>query len=703
MAEVPPSPGKPPAEASSSKRHGSNPRSCEYFDKLDDFVAYKNGVGGQRRGKALKPEDCASTFEKNKHKQTQAIADRDANDVLRGQLWHSFETTLELECEEHKIAAKEALSWYYGGQNQTGFTFQREFQHRDEMMGKQQTGSIDREDPLLAEDKLGWPSSMPIEAYICSEFVKKGRLRGGKTAGKPGSSGHVSAKNAIPGYHVLMGRKPTPLERSSDEFIAYSHDLERWEKRFQDEFGKSHDEMIKTFTAPKKGAGVEQVLAQMKTFIENHPHPSDHAPIYEYTPFPWDQMSKLKATTDAFYKWVWNNNARDGPKKRNANVRNTLARQKKEADGERSSRQREPPRCTTKRKVSEDLEGIKLTSKQPGLARLKVSLTPGEHAQHEEYSSLTSIVEVLFAVAKGEYRASMEVLYTVVNHLQNSPALVFSNTHVDIEQGFIKYDTPNGARFRNMDNDDVSFLAEEIRADAAQAETQGTKSASKYDLVGSTPNSDEKLYLGYSVNGHEHRVAPYAAVFNAIHCFVDLKIDLLHKFYPEIYNDIRAMLLSWHEDYMSQNGGAQAAAERSRIPTDRVFGGDSFAVLAACPPLVSSVGASDRKSTYRVRRRRWAEMETNGGTLPETGFPLVVECKMYGLRGWMLWTAGSMWMRDEEESAREWKKMHVDSAGTLRPPWWMEGDELPEEAHDYASIVDGEMMPDQLPLLPSLF
>lgn len=699
MAEVPPSPAKPPSEAGSSKRHGSNPRSCEYFQDLDEFVAYKNGVGGRRRGKALKPEESVALFEKNKQKQTQVLADRDANDVLREQLWDTFKATLELECKENKIDPKEALSWYYGGQNQMGFTYQREFQHRNEMMGKQQTGSIDGDDHLLAEDKLGWPSSMPIEAYICSDFVKKGRLRGGKTAGKPGSSGHVSAKNAIPGYHVLMGRKPTHAERSSEDFVAYSTDVDKWEKRFQDEFGKSHDEMIKACIAPKKGADTEQVLAQMKTFIEKNPHPSDHAPVYEYTPFPWDQMSKLKATTDSFYKWVWNNNAREGPTKANANARNTLARQKKEADGERSSRQREPPRSTTKRKVSEDLDGIKLTSKQPGLARLKVSLTPGEHAQLEEYSSLTSIVEVLFAVAKGEYRASMEVLYTVVNHLQNSPALVFSNTHVDIERGFVKYDTPNGTRFRNMDNDDVSFLAEEIRADAAH----GTKSASKYEHVGSGPNADEKLYLVYSVNGHEHRVAPYAAVFNAIHCFVDLKIDLLHKFYPEIYDDIRAMLLSWHEDYMSQNGGVHAATERSGIPTDRVFGGESFAVLAACPPLVSSVGASDRKSTYRVRRRRWNEMEANGGTLPETGFPLVVECKMYGLRGWMLWTAGSMWMRDEEDSAGQWQKMQVDSAGTLRPPWWMEGDELPEEAHDYASIVDGEMMPDQLPLLPSLF
>jgi hypothetical protein len=699
MEDAPPSPAKPPAEGDLGKRHGSNPRSCVYFDNLEEFVAYKNGVGGRRRGRALKPEEAAATFEKNKQKQTQALADREANDQLRKQLWDTFEAALQRECAEHRINPKEALAWYYGGQNQTGFTYQREFQHRDEMAGKQLTGTIERDDPLLEEDKLGWPDDMPIEAYICSEFVKKGRLRGGKHAGKPGSSGHVSAKNAVPGYHVLMGRKPTTEERASDEFCAFSSELEKWEKRFHDQFGKSHEEMIKECIAPKKNAEkTGMAIAQMQAFLEEYPHPAERAPVYEYTPFPWEQVRKLTATTDAFYRWVWNNNAREGPTKANANMRNTLARQKKEADGERSSRQREPPRATSKRKVSEDLDGIKLTSKQPGLARLKVSLTPGEHAQREEYSMLTGIVEVLFAVAKGEYRASMDVLYTLVNHLQNSPALVFSNTHVDIERGFIKYDTPNGTRFRNMDADDVSFVSEEIRADAAHVK----ESAARFERVGTSPDADEKVFRVYSAKGREHRVAPYAAVFNAIHCFVDLKIDLLHKFYPELYNDIRALLQAWHEDYMSQNGGMHAAAERSKIPTDRVFGGESFCVLAACPPTITGSGANDRKSTYRVRRRRWHEMDSNGGPLPETGFPLVVECKLYGLRGWMLWTAGAMWMRAEEDGTGQWQKMQTDSNGTLRPPWWMDGDDQPEEAHDYASIVDGEMMPDQLPMLPPL-
>jgi hypothetical protein len=188
-------------------------------------------------------------------------------------------------------------------------------------------------------------------------------------------------------------------------------------------------------------------------------------------------------------------------------------------------------------------------------------------------------------------------------------------------------------------------------------------------------------------------MAPYAARMDMQKNLLQIDFVTLFRYYAGQYEIVKELLEDWREAFDSLNGGfsIQNVQEfRQHLFDDPVFGEGQNWLRAELLPRV--VGKFPRKRPLvRVRRR------THQGDvgLPESACPLVAEMD-FGC-GWMAWIRDAFYAQGKDSV---WQRLPMYD-GEFRLLGWQPGDELPEEAHDYVTIV--HELPKAPDLLPPMF
>lgn len=368
---------------------------------------------------------------------------------------------------------------------------------------------------------------------------------------------------------------------------------------------------------------------------------------------------------------------------------NTLRRAYLQSEGLRHTRAPEKSRPEKRVRSTADMPYKRLAERIIIMPDSMISEEDNLH--NDQYKALAHFWHMLGIMASdAKYGASMDCLYHLIDELQRSEALV-----VDCD---FRYEAPNGRRFRTV-NETVSFMRDELKQlsgvidDASHGKSQFISASNQYVRV-------------YTVGCTEITTLPYAAVLHSNTGCIDLSIAVLHKYHPAYYELFTAVLQNWHGALMSQNGGLspEAARRRTSIDDDATYGPGRRVVLVEPPPHnpAHPRGHWPHETRWRVRRLRVGESDAEGGTLPDTGFPLCMELDIG--YGWMLWTQQRFYMQKQQTPGAPWFLMPIDDQGCLRTVDWLEGDDLAPEMHDYAYLdMEEGMLSELVDLLPRMF
>lgn len=613
------------------------------FFQSDEYLAWARGGGA--RGFA--PVDAARLKERGLKKSFQ-VAQRDesatALKMVAVQLQLRFEKELIRLCTQHGLDVAQSRQYFIAprGPCSQFYSFHREFKHRFEITTKTcgARRSIALDDPEL--QKLNFGFDVSIQEFICSEKVRFAR-----PSTKPGSCGYTTEKNNT---------------------IVYGRDVMRVCER----------------TAYKEQCDAAAAAGT----------PPPPPPVFPWIPVPAEKMAALAGCVEPFYQWCEHTTVY---LKSAQNNKNSLRREIKQADGVCPARLPERDRGKRSRKLASPLAAPPPPALAPfslPLARAPSSDTPrswgtvvpAELAQVEsgprnEVAATKFMWEQLGACACiGGWRASVDTLFDAVNLLQDSNAMVFSCD--------VQYEPANGSRFRSVE-DTVSYMDDTLQV--LHSRWKDSEGALRYCEANDT-------FCREYPDGYV--LYPYASVFDSRLKTIQVDFRVLHKYYPDLYDDTKTILQHWHAALHCQNGGfsSENAERRAMIHDDTVFGPGRSAMLCECPPSFPS-GAECDGARWRLRRPRAGELVSDFGSLDDTPFPLLNEVCVEGL--WLVWSSGCFWVKADEV----WKRLPRGEDGTFHSLEWVEGDgdDEAKEDHCFALYVPGSMMPETMPLLPAMF
>ena len=429
-----------------------------------------------------------------------------------------------------------------------------------------------------------------------------------------------------------------------------------------------------------------QVQNAVRAALHNGNPEPEELPPRPWVPMDANVIEKLMPAVLAFDRCMTHE---QGALRASRDLDNTLRRTYLQSEGHRHTRAPDKPRPEKRVRCVGEMPYQRLSE--------RIVITPDSvvteeaNLQSEQYKSVAHFWHMLGIMASdGKYGASMDCLYHLIDVLQQSEAMVLNCD--------FQYESPNGRRHRTVD-ETVSFMSEPLR-DLVGTINDAKHGKSCYDMA------QDKHSRVYTVGRCEVVLYPYAAVLHCSSGCVDLCIPVLHKYYPKQYELFTAVLQNWHQALMSQNGGMapEAISRRSAIDDDEAYGPGKRVVLLERPPRNQAHhhGHWPGETRWRVRRLRVGESDVEGGTLPDAGYPLVMELDI-GI-GWMLWTQQRFWMQTEQAPGAPWCLMPIDGDGCLRAVGWLEGDDLAPEMHDYAYLdMEGGMLSELTPLLDRMF
>lgn len=614
------------------------------LDQVQDF--YKHGyvqhaTGAARRGERMTTEKAQLLANK---KTDQVYSRTNTRDMLQQQnarLWRAFVDRLRELTEKHGLKYDDAMRIFKAepGCTSTHYTLQREFLYREDIKSKQKArrgGST----PSISEDdpllpRLTKGFEVPACEFVCSDDVRQGR---------PQQPFGYTTKKSKEGKQLIMGRVS---ETNEEKYMR------------------------------------QKAVAEAKRL--GLPPPAPMSPR-DWLPVDPKLMEKLRPAVAAFEAYLEHDFRVFKPAR---DQLNTINRPFKEALGKCHTRGPDPPRPRAKSPKTKP--SIFDTPHANLRFNLSETCIGGDARRNGEFENVAHIWRLLgISAFEGQYRASMDRVMSIIDQFGDTNAMVFRCDFA--------YEAPDGRHFRNCD-ERVSYTD----ADLAQlASKPGFGDASNGRNAVDDAN-DGAYSRTYHIDGLDYTLRPYAAVFDSASATLDLHIPTLFRYYPELYADVKCLLDEWYAAFESDNGGysAERAQLRSKLEDDIVFGPGVGWVLTESPPrpLGSPYGRWPSYTKMRVRRRRRGELLEEGGSLPDTGYPLVCEYDV-GI-GWMLWTDEKFMMQDAHGV---WRVMPEDANGKLRPLGWMDGDDAAAEEHDYACVdMRQDMMPQTEPLLPPMF
>jgi len=387
-------------------------------------------------------------------------------------------------------------------------------------------------------------------------------------------------------------------------------------------------------------------------------------------------MKKLKDAVPSFLDWRNHNEFRLIPARTNLS---TSSRAKKIADGKRKARAPSPPRERSCRIFKRDRLGDVLELPvAPPVELIKGNLSENRQ-QLEEIQQMQETWLLLGQCAKGgEWPASLDWLYELAHVLEHSSCLVWDAGGV--------YSKPDGKQFRKM-NDTCSYVDDDLVQIFDQTNDEDGKPV--YD-----EDTDENHIVFHQGQPDlEYKMAPYAARMDMQKNLLQIDFVTMFRYYAGQYEIVKELLEDWREAFDSINGGFSihnVQEFRQHLFDDSVFGEGQNWLRAELLPRV--VGKFPRKRPLvRVRRR------THQGDvgLPESAFQLVAEMD-FGC-GWMAWASDAFYAKGNDNV---WQRLPMYD-GEFRLLGWQPGDELPDEAHDYVTIV--HELPKVPDLLPPMF
>lgn len=423
---------------------------------------------------------------------------------------------------------------------------------------------------------------------------------------------------------------------------------------------------------------------QIRRAVEKGRPPPEALAPRPWTPIDAKKIEQLLPAVHCFERCMMHEL---GPLRAARDSNNTLRRTYKQSEGQCHTRAPDKPRLDKRVRSSSEMPYQRLSERI--IIRSDSVVSAEENLHNEQFKAIAHFWHMLGVMASdGKYGASMDCLYHLIDMLQQSEALVFSCD--------FRYEAPNGRRFRTI-NETVSFVRDELR------DVVGTVNDASHGKCQYLAESDKHVRV-YSVGRLEFTLYPYAAVLHSNTGCLDLSIPVLHKNHPEQYKLFTMVLQNWHQALMSQNGGVEAALRRTSIEDDEAYGPGQRIILLERPPRNQAhpCGHWPGETRWRVRRLRVGESDAEGGTLPDTGYPLCMELNLGD--GWMLWAQQRFYMQNEQSAQAPWFLMPIDSEGCLRHVGWLEGDDLPPEMHDYAYLnLEGDMLGELMPLLDRMF
>lgn len=669
---------------------------------LSEAFVDHNTSGAGCRGKSEPDRDAVAERAEAKAEEMSMRADAKKQETIVGkQLTEAWMNKLREVCVTQDLNFAETKQIFQGGQGNccVHFPLQREWDHREETKRKRNTGSIaddDPEVPLLCNFMRADGTEVPIADFVCSAEVCWSRHSGvDKTLTQDetelGGGSCKTTTQDLMKKGITLGKAGERVRRvhQGSGSSAYTTKARNGPEQMRVVYGRLRS------TRGEKDAYSRALAAAVKNGTEHPTHPIMISKRWE--PIPLDLMMKLKDVLPLFFKCQ---EQKSGARKKANDSHLTLERSALESIGERHVHKASGPRPShsspSKRKACNDnnLEdrettmGIDKVVERTLLCTSSVNInayeTPEDKAIKEELESVAYIYSMLrMAATVGLWGGSMDVINDIIYYLQDTDSLVFRCDY--------DYYRPDGTRFRSID-ERVSFVNEDLE-----------------DIIDSLCDADgepgfdtsaDMRYRQYTLCGDAVRLFPYAAVFDSQERSLDVNLAVLQKYYPDDYEYVKEKLYEWNTNLHEQNGGMDNIKEREKMVDDGVFGKGTGAALKEMPPRFSRARGKKVRHAHRIRRRRLGELVGDGdGTLPFSPFPLLLEVDTGA--GWMVWNNQAFFMPDANGKMRQLPR---DANGHWKTDLgWMDGDELPEEAHDYAVLdMENGMFPDVSPLLAPL-
>lgn len=632
-----------PRRPGNSGKDRATTEEVKRFFLTDDYVNHALGPGSRATTGVRLDEQRVRA--RGKHKADQAeqkAAEVETTMVAKNNLRDKFNQDLKECCDRHNYNYKETLHLFIAckGRASVHWTVQREYYHRSEFNSKRV--SHRNVPPKLA-------ASDPLLDTLClgfnkpvHEFVCDPAIAWARPDCRMGASKYTTGGSV----QLVFGRvAKTPEEKEQVNFQG-------------------------------------RVAAELAL---PPPAPLDPRP---WTPIDRQKMEKLLPAVQSFERCM---TLELGELRAARDANNTLRRTYLQSEGQAHTRppdnsRLEKPRLEKRVRTSSEMPYQKLSERIIITAESVVSEEDNLHS--DQFKALAHMWHLLGIMASdGKYGASMDCLYHLIDELQRSEALVFNCD--------FQYERPNGRRFRTV-SETVSFMRDELK----DLVSLGLEETGKCQYI-----AESAMHVRvYALGRKEVTLYPYAAVLHSSTGCVDLSIPVLRKYHPEQYEVFTTVLQNWHQALMSQNGGIEAALRRTSIQDDEAYGPGQRVVMLERPPRNQAHprGHWPTETRWRVRRLRFAESDSEGGSLPDTGYPLCMELDIGN--GWMLWAQQRFYMQQKQTPGAPWFLMPIDSQGCLRHVGWLEGDDLAPEMHDYAYLNMQEgMLSDLMPLLERMF